>query len=65
MTSQEFLGRDPNVEGVHEVFHEDKWVGLEGFPLYLAGGFKYFLDVHPEIWGVMVQFDEHTFQMGG
>ena len=30
----------------------------------LGGGFI-FLNFHPDPWGVLIQFDEHIFQMGG
>ena len=34
------------------------------FPYHLGGGFEYFLNVHPNPWGFMIQFDGYMFQMG-
>ena len=32
--------------------------------VYLAGGFKYFWNFHPDPWGRWTHFDEHIFQRG-
>ena len=40
---------------LEEMFHHQEKLG---------GGFKHFLNFHPDPWG-NDQFDEHIFQMGG
>ena len=52
-----------------ELFHPTEktgfWATLKKLVRhFLGGGFEYFWNFHPDPWGFMIQFDEHTFSNG-